>query len=125
MNNVKRDGEHIIRATTAILNDYDDDEVSPSRAPSRELVPSSRGTMLRYGYQPAHKTALALPPYAARPVEFTRATGKEGFLPTSRKDVEDDRRPSVPRLTTTRIILRRSTDAFRVIKIDVWYMTHA
>jgi len=32
--------------------------------------------MLRYGHQPAHKTALALPLRAARPVEFTRAKGK-------------------------------------------------
>lgn len=36
----------------------------PSLPHARELV-SSPGTMLRYGYQLAHKIALALPPYAA------------------------------------------------------------
>lgn len=35
--------------------------------------------MLRYGYQSGHKTALALPPYAARQTELIRARGKESF----------------------------------------------
>lgn len=41
-----------------------------------------RGTMLRYGYQPAHKTALALSPYAGRLAEFIRRIGKGRTLPS-------------------------------------------
>lgn len=60
---------YVIRYATVVLGDEndDDDEVSAL---------TRSGTMLRYGYQPAHKTALALPPYATK---FIRTGGKERF----------------------------------------------
>lgn len=73
-------------------DDDDDDEVSAlTRA----------GTMLRYGYQPAHKTALALPPICHQ----VYSNGRERAI------LSPSRRYVVFAYTTTRIVRRRSKGA--------------
>jgi len=74
---------HVIRHTTVPYDDDDDDnDVDEIFPPSFGFPVRTRtgtiagGTMLRYGYQPTHKTALALPPYADRPAVYSRGKGR-------------------------------------------------
>jgi len=57
---------HVIRHTTVPYDDDDDDNDVD------EIFPPSFGFPVRTrGYQPAHKTALTLPPYAGRPAVYS------------------------------------------------------
>lgn len=55
---------YVIRYTTVVPGDENDDNDDDDEDDEVSAL-TRAGTMLRYGYQPAHKTALVFPPYAA------------------------------------------------------------